>query len=355
MIVVIQGTPGSGKSYEATVYHALRSVQRGRRVITNLPLNIDEFIKIDPAYEDLIEIREDNDPEAPQFSIIEHYETHWTGQDPKTGKEMGPIFIIDECHRAVGGHVDKEVADWFATHRHRGVDVVLLTQNHSDIARTITNRVDHLVEVENLKRKGMGRLYMRRVYSDCGFRPRLEGQMSRTYNPQYFGLYNSYTQGGSGLEIGSSDIRPWYREPRLMGVALVLVCSLGVALYGTYRMIVNGGTPLSGKVRTAEAKHVASAPDKVAPASSQQSAAPARARVSSALVINGIEDLSTLHYYGVVSGGEGNTFLFHGDDGNVMAYSSSDLQEAGVYVTSVGYCRIRVKRGSITTIIGCSE
>ncbi len=46
MINGLEGIPGSGKSYEATVYHVLAALQTGRLVITNLPLNVEVFAAI---------------------------------------------------------------------------------------------------------------------------------------------------------------------------------------------------------------------------------------------------------------------------------------------------------------------
>ena len=57
MINGLEGIPGSGKSYEATVYHVLAALQTGRLVITNLPLNVEVFAAIDPSYRSLIQIR----------------------------------------------------------------------------------------------------------------------------------------------------------------------------------------------------------------------------------------------------------------------------------------------------------
>lgn len=57
MINLLEGVPGSGKSYEAVVYHVLPALKMGRKVITNLPLKLDQFAAIDPGYLDLIELR----------------------------------------------------------------------------------------------------------------------------------------------------------------------------------------------------------------------------------------------------------------------------------------------------------
>lgn len=57
MINGLEGIPGSGKSYEAVVYHVLEALKRGRMVITNLPLVVPLFAALDPSYAALIEVR----------------------------------------------------------------------------------------------------------------------------------------------------------------------------------------------------------------------------------------------------------------------------------------------------------
>ncbi|MFB9215678.1 zonular occludens toxin domain-containing protein, partial [Vibrio sinaloensis] len=57
MIFGLAGRPRSGKSYEAVVYHIIPAVKEGRKVITNIPLNIDKFKKIFGDKADLIEVR----------------------------------------------------------------------------------------------------------------------------------------------------------------------------------------------------------------------------------------------------------------------------------------------------------
>ena len=57
MINGLEGIPGSGKSYEAAAYQVLAALEQGRKVITNLPLVIDAYAAINPAYAALIEVR----------------------------------------------------------------------------------------------------------------------------------------------------------------------------------------------------------------------------------------------------------------------------------------------------------
>lgn len=347
MIILLQGTPGSGKSYEATVFHALRAVKRGRKVITNLPLNAAAFAELDPEYPDLIEIREDPDPDTPIFSKVEHYQTSWKGRDAKTGKDIGPIYIVDECHRCLG--IDRpveDVADWYAMHRHRGCDIVLITQSHHDVARTIKNRIDHFVQLENLKRKGFGSVYMRRVYSDTGFRARPEGEMTRSFEKRYFALYDSYTQGGSGLELGTSDTRKWYLEPRLIMIAVILVVALSGAIYGVYNLLTSDfPSPSSALALKSNAKPKPT-PQPVAQPAPQKSRVPT-------MVLDNLEDLSTVRYAGVLSSDQGNLFLFVLDSGRSVTYSMNELRSAGYLVTEVSSCRIAMKHSNSIRVLSC--
>ena len=50
MINGLEGIPGSGKSYEAAAHQIMSALQAGTLVITNLPLNVEKYARIDPAY-----------------------------------------------------------------------------------------------------------------------------------------------------------------------------------------------------------------------------------------------------------------------------------------------------------------
>lgn len=62
MIDLLEGIPGSGKSYEAVVFHVLPALKKGRKVVTNLPLNVEAFAKLDARYPDLLDIRKEPRP-----------------------------------------------------------------------------------------------------------------------------------------------------------------------------------------------------------------------------------------------------------------------------------------------------
>src|SRR5438132_8599697 len=118
MINILLGAPGGSKSYEAVVYHVLPALQRGRKVITNLPLHVDQFEAIEPGSSALIELRTATlalpPAESPEsenllmgmlsraraskfvaraFANHEDYASEWRAADG-----TGPLYVVDECH-----------------------------------------------------------------------------------------------------------------------------------------------------------------------------------------------------------------------------------------------------------------
>ena len=188
MINGLEGIPGSGKSYEATVYHVLAALQTGRLVVTNLPLNVEVFATIDPGYRALIQIRRRPAPvlgvwdanamddngngqafklfsestslsevvhvadhqsvkaAAPVFGSVWDYYTTW--KHPESGQ--GPLYVIDECHVSFPKlGTDPQVVEWFKLHRHFNADVLLMTQNFRDIHQPIAGLVAMLIKVRS--------------------------------------------------------------------------------------------------------------------------------------------------------------------------------------------------------------
>ncbi|WP_373455386.1 zonular occludens toxin domain-containing protein [Pseudomonas aeruginosa] len=49
MINLILGQPGGGKSHEAVVYHVVPALNQGRKVITNLALDMEQVQSVFPG------------------------------------------------------------------------------------------------------------------------------------------------------------------------------------------------------------------------------------------------------------------------------------------------------------------
>lgn len=246
MINGLEGIPASGKSYEAVVYHVLPMLQAGRKVITNLPLLVEMFGAIDPAFVPLIELRRRPKPvlgvwnadsmddsgngsafklfnehsnlsevvhavdranrPAESVSVFGHvwdYFTTW--KHPETGQ--GAVFIIDECHLALPAvGTDKEVIEFFKLHRHFNVDILLMTQSFRDINQPIARLMAMMVRCRKADILGKKDRYIRKVHA--GYRGAVISTEQRPYKAQYFPLYKSHTQGNSVAESGAQDVAP---------------------------------------------------------------------------------------------------------------------------------------------------
>ncbi len=240
MINILLGTTGSGKSYEATVYHVLPALQRGRKVITNLPLDLEKFSAIDASYRDLIEIRttvgrglrEDGTPSR-SFASVEDYHDDWRHSDG-----FGPLFVIDECHFCLPKiGTSRAVTEWFSMHRHYNVDVLLISQSAAKLNMDIRDLVHICYKVRKSLAFGKDKEYIRRVFD--GIRGSEIESSERKYKPEFFGLYKSHTQGVAVEEFKPDDVQPFIvRFKRYTW----LVFALGIAIL-VYAWIIEKPKP----------------------------------------------------------------------------------------------------------------
>jgi zona occludens toxin len=237
MINWLIGSSGGGKSYEAVRYHILPALEKGRHVITNLPVNVDYFEKINPDYAKLLHIRKRAQPilgefvileDTPEFKLFEDGHTaepvryarpfagvwdYYFTDAFRNDKKQGPLFVIDECHFALPRlRTDQMVEDWYSTHRHFNVDVLLLTQSYGKVSKPICDNTQLVYRVRKATAFGTNDRYIRKVQD--GFRGDVVNTSIREYEPVYFPLYKSHTQGASVEEFAAEDVTPlWQRWP----------------------------------------------------------------------------------------------------------------------------------------------
>lgn len=230
MINILLGAPGGGKSYEAVVYHILPALQRGRKVITNVPINLAALENIEPGLSALVEIRTETlavspDTEQPDsdnqnqlmgllrqaraskfvarpFANVEDYADTWRHTDG-----TGPLYVIDECHFCLPRTgTARAVEEWFSMHRHFNVDVLLITQSSGKISASIKDLIQVCYKVRKAVALGKSNGYVRKVLDGVN-----GGEVSTTirdYKPQYFGLYRSHTHGSGIAEQAADDVSP---------------------------------------------------------------------------------------------------------------------------------------------------
>lgn len=364
MINGLQGIPGSGKSYEGTVYHVLAALKRGRKVITNLPLVVEAFAAIDPEYIDLIELRrrpapirgtwdanrvdDDGNGEAfrlyteadtpaiypvsvrPVFGSVWDYYTTW--KHPETGQ--GPLFVIDECHVPMPRMgTDPQVVEWYKLHRHFNIDVLLMTQNFRHMCQDIADLMAMVIKVRKADILGRKNEYIRKVHA--GYRGAVISDETRPYRKEFFALYKSHTQGNSVVEASADDVAPFIvrfkRWTRIMWfVVLCLVVFALVRIFGS-----SGKQPKTITVPR---------PAQTAPTPLPPSSVPAAAR-SDALPADSASipepyDTQTLHMTGHIKMGDRESYTFTvAQNGLVVNHiTDADLRKSGYQFQATSDC-----------------
>ncbi|MDP2762605.1 MAG: zonular occludens toxin domain-containing protein [Sideroxyarcus sp.] len=223
MINLLLGRPGGGKSYEAVAYHVLPALQQGRKVITNLPLDLAAFSRIDASFLRLIDLRQQTvivdktvvtinesghkvsrieRTVVRPFSSMKDYSDPW--RHPVSG--AGPLYVIDECHLSLPrGATDIAVEEWFSLHRHETADVLLIAQSYGKVSRNIVEMVQTCYKVSKNVALGFSSSYTRKVLD--GVRGEEVNASVRKYDKQFFALYKSHTKGGAVSKLRLTFVR----------------------------------------------------------------------------------------------------------------------------------------------------
>jgi zona occludens toxin len=219
---LLLGVPGSGKSYEAVTFHIIPAIEEGRKVVTNLPLNVEHFLNVyGQNIANLIKIITPTGQNPIPFKTLEDFQDDW-----KNEKNQACLFVIDECHRPFPlGSTDKKIDEWFAEHRHKGHDVLLITQSYGKISKAIRDIVHIVYRVRKNVALGSSNSYIRKVQD--GLRGEVVNTSIRKYDKKYFSFYKSHTQSNASIdEALAKDIIPIWRNWTFIGAALLIPIGL---------------------------------------------------------------------------------------------------------------------------------
>lgn len=381
MINLLLGPSGGGKSYEANVFHVLVAVQQGRKVITNLPINLDYYAAIEPRSRELIEIRtaskgtrrveakpgEYEIVPAPVFGAIEDYGSDWRHPDPKKG--YGPLYVIDECHKALpsGAGTPRIVREWYAEHRHEQCDVLLITQSYGKIHKDIRDNAQLVYRVKKANFLGRSNSYIRKVQE--GVRGEVVAITEREYEPKYFKLYKSHTKSlGAAVEALAEDVSPLFLKVRRLGF---FVMFLGVVfLAATVANKFRDRKPPQKTTATAEhgARSAASTPRaarELAPPPTQPVPTPSAPAEPSQPEKAGVVAVSEpvrhpfeglgVHVLGHIDSAGARLFLFGLSQNGQMVHRlySRDFSDAGYTVEVISECVAKLSYGEWTKWVRC--
>lgn len=235
MLTGLEGLPRSGKSYNAMREHIIPAIQAGRVVLTNiLGVNLDAVAQV-------AEVPVDQVKDLVQILTADQVRNIADHVKPKA------LVVIDECHEffPVGrGRLDQRIERFFAMHGHYNLDVVLMTQDFTEVHRTVVKRIER--KNVYIKKSVVGKdnsfhcTYYMKVPSADRLKYEIITTKSEDYDPKYFPTYNSFEDnGGEDYEVYKAGGQGfWNRKMKMAvwGFGLLFFSSIGVLVY-----FFNGG------------------------------------------------------------------------------------------------------------------
>ena len=247
------GQPGSGKSYSIVANVIIPALKKGRHVVTNIPLEAE--LLCDVFGGQITQLPHDclDDPDLPDH--IPH----------------GCVAVIDECwNRWPSGQrvakAGKNDLHWLKEHRHRvdakgnAMQVVLATQDPSDLASWVRKLIKHTFWMEKLDTLGADNSFSIKIYKGCPTGENIPQrylirQTYGSYDPDVYQYYSSATQSHTatvGDEKAMDRRTSIWRSPGLIAQFTLSPLIFFIACYALYWTVTE-------QIKDAEPEEVAAA------------------------------------------------------------------------------------------------
>ncbi len=218
MIELLEGVPGAGKSYHAVAEYLLPWVRKGRRI----------YVYVDGFYLDRLAKFEGRALEELHQQI-----TVWTSGaevlEGLTRVEPGSAVFIDECQTIFRAQqkLNGEILRWLETHRHFGIDVLLICQDYRQVTSGVTRVVEMTTKFRRLDRFGFKNRYQAFVRGNPEELEVIRG-FTGTYDPKVYAYYGSYATATKEVR----QVRSILRSPTIIFGAIGLLLACGWFLFG---------------------------------------------------------------------------------------------------------------------------
>ncbi|NMV38264.1 zonular occludens toxin domain-containing protein [Ralstonia insidiosa] len=227
MLIVHEGLPGSGKTFEAVVKRLIPALQKGRKVYARIN-GLDHAKIAEVSGVDEAKVRELLH-EIPEAKVLLWNEI----------AENDSLVILDEAQnfwphgatRSMSQDQIKAVAE----HRHRGLDVVLMCQvlqGAGGVHPVWVNRVDQKIVFEKLNARGKDNKYKWTSYKGLHNGTKIKfaqvNKGTEGYDSKYFGTYASHQASTENTETYKDERTNIWNNPvmkrwlPLFGLALVV-------------------------------------------------------------------------------------------------------------------------------------
>ena len=196
MIELYEGVPGSGKSYHAICEKFLPWVRQGRRL----------YIAVDGIYLDRLALFT-----GIELPALEQQITIWKDSvevlQAFPHVEPGSAVIIDEAQTVFRSmqKVEPGLLRWLETHRHYGVDILLMSQDFRQMSQGVTRLIEATVKFRKLAFVGLSKKYQGKVRGNPEDHETIRAFVG-TYSPAIYAYYSSYASAAIQEEKRSHTI-----------------------------------------------------------------------------------------------------------------------------------------------------
>ena len=196
MIELYEGVPGSGKSYHAVCEKFLPWVKQGRRL----------YIAVDGIYLDRLSLFTGID-----LPVLEQQITLWKDSvevlQAFPHVEPGSAVIIDEAQTVFRSmqKVEPGLLRWLETHRHYGVDILLMSQDFRQMSQGVTRLIEATVKFRKLAFVGLSKKYQGKVRGNPEDNEVIRAFVG-TYSPAIYAYYSSYASAAIREEKRSHTV-----------------------------------------------------------------------------------------------------------------------------------------------------
>ena len=158
------------------------------------------------------------------------------------GVDKDSLVIVDECHKywpQAFKPLPTAVEDFFAEHRHHGLDILLLSQSFKRLHTALRVRVERKTVFQKLTAVGMKNKFLATFYHSTG-PDKFEkvGKATKPYDPAVFPLYDGVQPGTENTEVYEEGgmtvwrtVLPWF----VLAVVLAIGGGVGYAHFFTVK------------------------------------------------------------------------------------------------------------------------
>jgi zona occludens toxin len=234
MIELYEGVPGSGKSYHAICEKFLPWVKQGRRL----------YIAVDGIYLDRLSLFT-----GIELETLEQQITIWKDSvevlQAFPHVEPGSAVIIDEAQTVFRSmqKVEPGLLRWLETHRHYGVDILLMSQDFRQMSQGVTRLIEATVKFRKLAFVGLAKKYQGKVRGNPEDHEVIRAFVG-TYSPAIYAYYSSYASVAIREEKRSHTV---FKSARVaIGIAAGLF-AIGLMAWRPWSSLSSTkGSPASG-------------------------------------------------------------------------------------------------------------